>query len=347
MPELPDIAVYIDALRPRVVGRTLTVARIKSPFLVRTFEPEVDAALGRRVQGIERIGKRIVLGFEGELYYVFHLMIAGRFLWKPIGTRPTGKIDVAAFDFENEDEPGERDAAREGVKSGTLVLTEASPKKRASLHVIAGREGPSGLASLDPGGVEPLGCTLAQFTAALTSENRTLKRAMTDPRTFSGIGNAYSDEILHAARLSPVRLTQAMKPEETARLHEATRVTLLKWIEILRREFGIGDTKVEGGAGRFPKSGEITAFRPDFVVHGKYGKPCSVCGSPVQRIVRGENETNYCATCQTSGKLLADRSLSRLLKEDWPETVEEWERVLGTGVRESAKQGKSGRKRKA
>lgn len=301
MPELPDIEAYLGALRPRVVDRVLSRIVIKGPFLLRTFDPPVDAAEGKRVKSVERLGKRIVLGLEDELFLVVHLMIAGRLLWKAAGAKPTGKIDLASFDF------GE---------SGVLILTEASPKKRASLHLIRGR---AALAAHDRGGIDVLACSPAEFGAVLVAENRTLKRRLTDPRAFSGIGNAYSDEILHAARLSPVKLTNSMKPEEVARLHEATVRVMKDWIARLDAEF----------VDHFPGVGEITAFRPEFAVHGKYGKPCPVCGSPVQRIVHAENETNYCATCQTGGKVLADRSLSRLLKDDWPRTVEEWESDVG------------------
>jgi len=301
VPELPDIEAYLGVLRPRVVDRLLSRIVIKGPFLLRTFEPPVDAAEGKRVVSVERLGKRIVLALEADLFLVIHLMIAGRLLWKTAGTKPKGKIDLASFDFED---------------SGTLILTEASPKKRASLHVIRGRDA---LAAQDRGGIDVLSCSPSDFGRVLIHENRTLKRRLTDPRAFSGIGNAYSDEILHAARLSPVKLTSAMKPDEVARLHESTLRVLTEWIARLRGEF----------ANRFPGVGEITAFRPEFAVHGKYGKPCPVCGSPVQRIVHAENETNYCATCQTGGKVLADRSLSRLLKDDWPRTIEGWESDLG------------------
>ena len=301
MPELPDIEAYLGALRPRVVDHLLSRILIKGPFLLRTFDPPVEAAEGKRVVSVERLGKRIVLGLDGELFLVIHLMIAGRLLWKAAGTKPTGKIDLARFDFE---------------EFGVLVLTEASPKKRASLHVIRGREA---LAAHDRGGIDVLACSSVDFGRVLTSENRTLKRRLTDPRAFSGIGNAYSDEILHAARLSPIKLTNSLKPDEIARLHENAVRVLKDWSDRLRTEF----------KDRFPSVGEITAFRPEFAVHGKYGKPCPVCGSPVQRIVHAENETNYCATCQTGGKVLADRSLSRLLKDDWPRTIEEWESDVG------------------
>ncbi|MBC7772427.1 MAG: formamidopyrimidine-DNA glycosylase [Pyrinomonadaceae bacterium] len=330
MPELPDITVYIDALRPRVVDRVLTAARVKSPFLVRSVEPAIDSLEGRRVIGIDRLGKRIVFKFEDEMFLVLHLMIAGRLLWKPSGSRPTGKIDLATLEF------GDADVSQEPLCGGTLVITEAGTKKRASLFAVAGR---AGLLTHDPGGVEPLTCTLESFMAALKQENRTLKRALTSPHLFSGIGNAYSDEILHAARLSPVKLTRSLDDRAIATLHEATKQILIHWTSVLRSQFGIvvpAPTGQRGGIttqmkiGRFPRAGEITAFRPDFAVHGKYGQPCPVCVTKVHRIVRAENEINYCATCQTGGKLLADRSLSRLLKDDWPDTVEEWEAVRST-----------------
>ncbi|MBX3381822.1 MAG: hypothetical protein KF805_17140 [Phycisphaeraceae bacterium] len=302
MPELPDIEAYLAALRPRVVDRVLTGVAIKGPFLLRTFDPPVEEVEGKRVVSVGRLGKRIALGLESDLFLVVHLMIAGRLLWKSAGTTPKGKIDLAAFEFEN---------------AGVLVVTEASPKKRAALHVVRGREA---LRALDRGGIDVLSCSADDFARTLIAENRTLKRRLTDPRAFSGIGNAYSDEILHAARLSPVKLTGTLKPEEIARLHECTVCVLGDWIARLRIQF----------ADRFPGVGEITAFRPEFAVHGKYAKPCPVCASPVQRIVHAENETNYCATCQTGGKVLADRSLSRLLKDDWPRTIEEWESDVGT-----------------
>ncbi len=313
MPELPDITVYVEALRPRVIGARLARIVVKSPFLVRSVDPPIEAAEGRRVVGVERLAKRIVLELEEDdrgvpLFLVFHLMIAGRLLWRPQGALPRGKIDLAAFGFEPD--PG-------GV-AGTLVMTEASTKKRASLHVVAGREG---LSAHDPGGIEVLACGVSEFAAALTRENRTLKRALTDPRTLAGIGNAYSDEILHAARLSPVKRTQSLSADEIEKLHEACRTTLERWTNRLREQFGVA----KGAPGRFPGPGDITAFRTDFAVHGRYRMPCPVCGTAVQRIVHAENETNYCPRCQTGGKMLADRSLSRLLKNDWPKTVEEWE----------------------
>ncbi|MCC6677644.1 MAG: formamidopyrimidine-DNA glycosylase [Phycisphaerales bacterium] len=303
MPELPDIALYIHALGPRILGKPLTDIRIKSPFLLRTFEPAPEALIGPPVRELRRLGKRIVLSFDNELHAVLHLMIAGRLLWKGPDARPGGRIDLAAFNFED----------------GTLMLTEASPKKRASLHIVRGAEA---LRDHDPAGLEPLGCSLADFSAVLMRENRTLKRALTDPSILSGVGNAFSDEILFAARLSPVKLTRSLSAEEMARLHEQTAAVLNHWIATLQAEF----------AGRFPGPGDITAFRPDFNVHGRFGKPCRACGSPIQRIVRGDHETNYCAACQTGGKLLADRSLSRLLKDDWPATIEEWEETFRGGA---------------
>ncbi|MFO0859334.1 MAG: DNA-formamidopyrimidine glycosylase family protein [Phycisphaerales bacterium] len=301
MPELPDIEAYLGALRPRVVDRLLERIRIKGPFLLRTVDPPVEAAEGARVLGVERIGKRIVLALEGDFFLVIHLMIAGRLLWKSGSVHPRGKIDLAAFEF---------------AESSTLLLTEASPKKRASLHVVQGR---GELAAMGRGGLDVLSAPGERFAAVMRAENRTLKRRLTDPRAFDGIGNAYSDEILHEARLSPIKLTHAMSDAEIAALHAAARDVLATWTERLKKRF----------ATKFPGTGDITAFRPEFAVHGKYGQPCPVCGSPIQRIVHAENETNYCATCQTGGKVLADRSLSRLLKKDWPRTIEEWESELG------------------
>jgi len=299
MPELPDVALYITALERRIVGRTLTRVRLFSPFLLRSFETPLSEAQGRQVLGLERLGKRIVLELEGELFLVIHLMIAGRFQWfeppKP-DTKPGGKIALAAFDFEH----------------GTLVLTEASKKKRASLHVVRGRDA---LRAHDPGGLDPLALDLESFRAALTRENHTVKRTLTDPRVLSGIGNAYSDEILHRARLSPLKWTTRLTDEELARLHQAMQDVLREWIERLAAQTGAA----------FPT--KVTAFRPEMAVHGRYREPCPVCGSPVQRIVHAENESNYCARCQTDGKVLADRSLSRLLKGDWPSTLEEWEAI--------------------
>jgi len=296
VPELPDITIYLEAIRPRVLGRRLDRVRIKSPFLLRTVEPPIETSEGRPVTGLSRLGKRIVLGLEGDLFLVIHLMIAGRLLWKDPGRMPIGKTDLAAFSFD----------------SGTLILTEASPKHRASLHLVRGA---AALNALDSGGLDVLSADLPAFAGAMRRENRTLKRALTDPRILSGIGNAYSDEILHAARLSPVRLTSALSDAELARLLAAAKETLLAWTDRLREEF----------RGRFPGRGQITAFRDGFAVHGRFGLPCPVCGSKVQRIIHAENETNYCPRCQTGGKLLADRSLSRLLKDDWPKTIDELE----------------------
>jgi formamidopyrimidine-DNA glycosylase len=296
MPELPDVEVYIAALRARVVGERLGRVRVKSPFVLRSVEPPLTAIMGRKVIGLRRIGKRIVFAFEDELFLVLHLMIAGRLHWKPAGTRIQGKIGLAAFDFPR----------------GTLTLTEAGTRKRASLHVVHGEEA---LAAHDPGGIDVLGADLAAFRAALVRERHTLKRTLTDPRIFSGIGNAYSDEILHRARISPVRMTTQLDEAETARLFAATQATLREWTERLRREAG----------DEFPEG--VTAFRPDMAVHGRYREPCPVCGTPVQRIQYAENETNYCARCQTDGIVLADRSLSRLLKDDWPRRIEELEEL--------------------
>ena len=292
MPELPDVALYIDCLRERLEGRALEGIQLASPFLLRSVDPPPDAVVGRRVTGFRRLGKRIAIGFEDELYLVFHLMIAGRFRWKERGVDIPKKLGLAAFDFE----------------PGTLLLTEAGTKKRASLHVVQGEEA---LAAHDPGGIEPLDCTLEAFREQLVAENHTLKRSLCAPKLFSGIGNAYSDEILHRARLSPIKLTSRLTDDEIARLHAAVRGTLSDWIERLRPETGDG----------FPQ--KVTAFRAGMAVHGKYREPCPDCGSPVQRIVYASNETNYCATCQTGGKLLADRALSRLLKTSWPKTLEE------------------------
>jgi formamidopyrimidine-DNA glycosylase len=294
MPELPDITIYVDALRARVVKQALERVRIRSPFLVRTVEPAIEEIEGKAVVDVRRLGKRIVLGLADDLFLVLHLMIAGRLRWLARGAKLPGKIGLAAFEFA----------------VGTLVLTEASPKKRAALHVVRGE---AALRGLDPGGLEVLDADMASFGAGLRRENHTLKRALTDPRLFSGIGNAYSDEILHAAGLSPVMLTSKLADAEIARLHAATQSTLRHWIAELRRQFGE----------RFPGPGEITAFRPGFAVHGRYGEPCPVCGTAVQRIRYAENETNYCPRCQTGGRLLADRSLSRLLRDDWPQTIDE------------------------
>ncbi len=294
MPELPDVTVYLEALARRVVGARLERVRLLTPFLLRSVDPPVSAVTGKTVTGLRRLGKRMVLALEDELFLVIHLMIAGRLHWKAAGAKPPGKIGLAAFDFT----------------TGTLTLTEAGTKKRASLDVVRGE---AALRAHDPGGIDVLDADLAAFRTALTAENHTLKRVLTDPRVFSGIGNAYSDEILHRARLSPVKHSQALDDDEVRRLYEATRVVLVAWIERLRREAGED----------FPEG--VTAFRPDMAVHGRYGKPCPECGAPVQRIVYADNETNYCARCQTGGRMLADRSLSRLLHDDWPRTLDEWE----------------------
>ena len=295
MPELPDILLYIHALEPRVVGRRIETIRLVAPFLLRSIGTPISAAQGRRVVALERMGKRVIFALEGDVYLVVHLMIAGRFRWKPAGAAVPGKVGLLALDFEH----------------GTLVLTEAGSTRRASLHVVSGDDA---LRALDPGGLEVLDAGCEAFSATLRQENHTLKRAMTDPHVLSGIGNAYSDEILHAARLSPFKQTQSLTDEEMARLFDATRATLLEWTRRLQDEAG----------GEFPE--KVTAFRPGMAVHGRYGQPCPVCGTPVQRIVYAANEANYCVTCQTGGRLLADRSLSRLLKEDWPRTLEELER---------------------
>jgi formamidopyrimidine-DNA glycosylase len=294
VPELPDITVYVEALERRILGEVLRRVRIRGPFLLRTFEPPVEAVQGKRVIELRRIGKRIAIGLEDDLWLVLHLMIAGRLHWKPPNAAIPGKRGLAAFDFE----------------SGTLLLTEEGTKKRASLHVVAGKWV---LDAHNPGGLEVLQADLAEFAAALRSEGHTLKRALTSPHLFSGIGNAYSDEILHRAQLSPLARSQKLSDEEIERLHHAVRGTLTEWTARLRAETGDG----------FPK--HVTAFREGMAVHGRYGLPCPVCGAPVQRICYAENETNYCARCQTGGKVLADRSLSRLLKDDWPRTIEEWE----------------------
>ncbi|MDH3699981.1 MAG: formamidopyrimidine-DNA glycosylase [Alphaproteobacteria bacterium] len=294
MPELPDIEIYIEALDRRIPGQTLTDVRLRSPFLLRTVAPPIKEAAGRKVAGLRRVGKRIAIGLEGDIWLVLHLMIAGRLHWKAADAKLAGQRDLAAFDFAD----------------GSLVLIEAGSKKRASLYVV---EGEAALAALDPGGIEPLDADLPAFRDALVAENHTLKRALTDPRQFSGIGNAYSDEILHAARLSPVARSQSLSDDEIARLHGAVQRTLRHWVERLRDETGAG----------FPE--KVTAFRDGMAVHGRYKQPCPACGAPVQRIRYASNETNYCARCQTGGKILADRALSRLLKGDWPRTLEELE----------------------
>jgi formamidopyrimidine-DNA glycosylase len=294
VPELPDILGYLTALEPRVVGRRLESVRLSSPFLLRSVAPPLREAEGRRVLALRRIGKRIVFALEGDLFLVLHLMVSGRLHWRKRGAKVGGRGALAAFDFPD----------------GALVLSEASTKKRASLHLVAGE---AALAELDRGGIEVLGVDLARFREALTRENHTVKRSLTDPRLFSGIGNAYSDEILHRARMSPTKLTQKMSNEEITRLYEAVQGVLGEWVGRLSEE----------ASRAFPE--HVTAFREGMAVHGRYGKPCPACGSPVQRIVYAENESNYCATCQTGGKLLADRALSQLLRGDWPKTLEELE----------------------
>jgi formamidopyrimidine-DNA glycosylase len=294
MPELPDIVVYIHALESRIVAQPIQQIRLANPFLLRTTEPSISEVEGHVVRELRRIGKRIVIGAEGDLWLVLHLMIAGRLHWRQRGAKLAGRQSLAAFDFPN----------------GSLVLTEAGTKHRASLYVLRGEER---LQSVDPGGIDIFVSDLSSFRDALSAENRTLKRALTDPRIVSGIGNAYSDEILHAARLSPIALTQKLKPEEWERLFTATRDTLKLWIDRLRSEAERG----------FPE--KVTAFREEMAVHGRYGKPCPRCGEKIQRIRYADNETNYCARCQTGGKLLADRSLSRLLRADWPRTMDELE----------------------
>ena len=292
MPELPDILAYVRALQPRVVGQPMATVRLASPFLLRSVEPPISEAQGRTVERVGRLGKRLVFSLDGDLHLVIHLMIAGRFRWLPPGAKLPGKIGLAGFDFPD----------------GTLALTEAGTKRRASLHLV---HGASGLAPFDRGGLDVLTATLEEFTERLQSEQHTLKRALTDPTLFDGIGNAYSDEILHAARLSPLRLTRQLPDEGVARLHEATRATLTQWIDRLGQEADVA----------FPV--QVTAFREGMAVHGRYRQPCPDCGAPVQRIRYADNETNYCARCQTEGRLLADRALSRLLKGDWPKSLDE------------------------
>ena len=294
MPELPDIAAYIGALESRIVGQPIEQVRLASPFLLRTAQPPIASVNGRAVRELRRIGKRIAIGVEGDLWLVLHLMIAGRLHWRPRLAKLAGRKSLAAFDFPN----------------GSLVVTEAGSQHRASLQVISGEEG---LRALDPGGIDVFASDFSAFRAALTAENRTLKRALTDPRVVSGIGNAYSDEILHAAQLSPITLTQKLGSQEWERLFKSTREILQQWIDRLRAEAEAG----------FPE--KVTAFREEMAVHGRYGEPCRRCGEKIQRIRYANNETNYCAKCQTGGKVLADRSLSRLLRSDWPRTLEELE----------------------
>jgi formamidopyrimidine-DNA glycosylase len=301
VPELPDVEVYAEALRARIAGRPLLRIRLGNPFLVRSADPPLAEADGRTVAEVRRLGKRLVLALDGDLFLALHLMIAGRLHWRDPGAKLPGRVGLAAFDFPD----------------GTLVLTEAGTKRRAALHLVRGE---AALRALDRGGLEPLGADLASFAARLRSENHTVKRSLTDPSLFAGIGNAYSDEILHRARLSPVKLTSRLDDEEVARLHAATQAVLREWTDRLRRE----------AAGDFPEG--VTAFREGMAVHGRHRQPCPACGTPIQRIVRAENEVNYCPRCQTGGQILSDRSLARLLKDDWPRTIDELERnpALGT-----------------
>ena len=295
MPEYPDIELYLHALRPRLLGRRLERVRIVSPFLLRSVDPPIESAIGARITGFQRLGKRIVWEIEGGIYLVFHLMIAGRFRWREAGAPVPGKIGLAAFDFAD----------------GTLILTEAGSKRHASLYVVKGR---TQLAAHDPGGIDVFAVTADEFATQLRLENHTLKRALTDPRLFSGIGNAYSDEILLAAKLSPLQLTNRLRDEEIARLFAEARAVLTRWRDALIAETGDA----------FPE--KVTAFREGMAAHGRFGKPCPVCGTPIQRIKYASNEANYCPTCQTGGRLLADRGLSRLLKDDWPRSLDELER---------------------
>lgn len=292
MPELPDITIYLEALKTRILDHPLERVRVSSPFVLRTFEPPLEAATGKRVTTLRRLGKRIAIGLEDDLWLVIHLMVAGRLQWKPPAAKLAGKNQLAAFDFAH----------------GTLVLTEAGTKRRASLYLVAGEEA---FAEHDRGGIDIFSASPTEFTAALTRRNHTLKRALADPTLVSGIGNAYSDEILHRARLSPLALTQKLTAEQLSQLHVAARDVLSEWIELLRSE----------AKGDFPTG--VTAFRPEMAVHGKYRVACPVCGAPVQRIRYADNETNYCPGCQTGGRILADRSLSRLLKDDWPRHLDE------------------------
>jgi len=314
MPELPDVTVYIEALERRIVGHTLERAQIASLFLLRTAQPPIGSVDGHKVVALRRIGKRIAIGFDNDHWLVFHLMIAGRLHWKTKSVKPDGRRVLAAFDF------GPGDVTSREARPGTLTLTEAGSQKRASLHLVASE---AALAKLDPGGIDVFTATPEKFAAVLTKENHTLKRALTDPRSFSGIGNAYSDEIFHHAKLSPIALTQRLKPDEIQRLYNSTREILTHWTQKLRADAGDG----------FPE--KVTALREGMAVHGRYKQPCPVCGTKVQRIRYASNETNYCPRCQTGGKLLADRALSRLLREDWPKSIDDLEDVF---VRAAAKQ---------
>jgi len=301
LPELPDVVAYLTALEPRVLGRPLERLRLASPFVLRSVDPPVAEVEGRTVVGLRRLGKRVVLALEDELFIVIHLMIAGRLHWRPAGARPPGRVGLAALDFPD----------------GTLTLTEAGTRRRASIHLARGE---TALAAHDPGGLDVLGVTVAELAGALSRERHTLRRALTDPRLLDGIGNAYADEILHRARLSPVRMTDQLDGAELARLHAAARAVLVEWVERL------------SAAARLAFPEKVTAFREGMAVHGRYGQPCPDCGAPVQRIVHAENETNYCAVCQTGGRLLADRALSRLLHRDWPRTLDELEERLPGGA---------------
>ena len=292
MPELPDVHIYIEALQGRVLGKTLTNVRIANPFVLRSVDPPLREIVGRQVVAVSRQGKRIVLAFGGDLFLVIHLMIAGRFRWRPPGGKAPGKLGLAFLEFEH----------------GVLILTEAGSKRRASMHLVRGREA---LDAMDRGGLEVMGCALSDFAERLRRENHTVKRSLTDPRLLSGIGNAYSDEILHRARMSPMLLTSRMTDAQIAGLHQATQEVMTEWIDRLRAQ----------AKGDFPE--KVTAFRDEMAVHGRFGKPCPVCGAPVQRIRYADNETNYCARCQTNSRLLADRAMSRLLKEDWPRTLDD------------------------
>jgi formamidopyrimidine-DNA glycosylase len=306
MPELPDINAYLCALETRIVGRTLDLVRIGSPFVLRTAQPPIADVQGQTVRELRRIGKRVVIGLSNDLWIVIHLMIAGRLHWRARGAKLSGRNSLAAFDFAD----------------GSLVLTEAGTKRRASLHVVSGE---AGLRAMDPGGIEVFSSTLDEFRAALTAENRTLKRALTDPRILSGIGNAYSDEILHAAQLSPVALTRKLRPEEWQRLYSAARNTLQTWMDRLRGEAARG----------FPE--KVTAFRPEMAVHGRFGQACPRCGEEIQRIRYADSETNYCVRCQTGGRLLADRALSRLLGADWPRTLDDLEALRSTEPQDNSR----------
>ncbi len=316
MPELPDVVAYLTALEPRVLGRRLTRLRLASPFVLRSVDPPVSDVEGRTVVGLRRLGKRIVLALEGGIFVVIHLMIAGRLHWRPAGARPPGRVGLAAFDFAD----------------GTLTLTEAGTRRRAAIHLARGE---AALAAHDPGGLDIFGATPAAFRAALSRERHTLRRALTDPRLLDGIGNAYADEILHRARLSPVRMTDQLGEAELERLHAAARAVLTEWADRLSATARLV----------FPE--KVTAFREGMAVHGRYGQPCPDCGAPVQRIVHAENETNYCAVCQTGGRLLADRALSRLLHQDWPRTLEELEERLpgGAAPRPAGAHGRPDRRR--